>query len=83
MLGLGRHIGRERAHDLVCDLCRASLAKKVPLLDLLVAHPPINRHVGRRELQRMLDPANYLGQSGAMVDRVLARMDRAPRAALG
>jgi 3-carboxy-cis,cis-muconate cycloisomerase len=74
MMGLGPYIGREYAHDLVYDLCRESLAKKVPLLDLLEAHPDIKRHVGRPALERMLDPANYLGQSGAMVDRVLEMM---------
>jgi 3-carboxy-cis,cis-muconate cycloisomerase len=73
MMGLGPYIGREYAHDLVYDLCRESLAKKTPLLELLVAHPEIKRHVGRAELQRMLDPANYLGQSGVMVDRVLVQ----------
>jgi 3-carboxy-cis,cis-muconate cycloisomerase len=74
MMGLGPYIGREYAHDLVYDLCRESLAKKTPLIDLLVAHPEIARHVGRAELERMLAPANYLGQSGVMVDRVLAQM---------
>ncbi len=74
MMGLGPFIGREVAHDLVYDLCREALAKKTPLLELLVAHPQINAHVDRAALQRLLDPANYLGQSGLMVDRVLARM---------
>ena len=74
MMGLGKYIGREYAHDLVYDLCRESLAKKVPLIELLVTHPEIKRHVDRPALERMLDPANYLGQSGVMVDRVLARM---------
>ncbi len=74
MMGLGPYIGREYAHDLVYDLCRESLAKKTPLLELLAAHPEIKRHVDRAALQRMLDPANYLGQSGVMVDRVLARL---------
>ena len=74
MMGLGKFIGRETAHDLVYDLCRESIAKKVPLIDLLAAHPEIKRHVDRAALARMLDPANYLGQSGVMVDRVLARM---------
>jgi 3-carboxy-cis,cis-muconate cycloisomerase len=74
MMGLGPYIGREYAHDLVYDLCRESLAKKTPLIELLVAHPEIARHVDRAALQRMLDPANYLGQSGVMVDRVLARL---------
>ena len=74
MMGLGKHIGREYAHDLVYDLCRESLATKTPLIELLAAHPEIKRHVGRAELERMLDPANYLGQSGVMVDRVLAQI---------
>ncbi|MDP3085890.1 MAG: adenylosuccinate lyase family protein [Rubrivivax sp.] len=74
MMGLGPHIGREFAHDLVYDLCRQALAHDQPLIELLVAHPDINRHVDRTALEHMLDPANYLGQSGLMVDRVLARM---------
>jgi 3-carboxy-cis,cis-muconate cycloisomerase len=74
MMGLGPHIGREFAHDLVYDLCRESLASKTPLIELLAAHPQIKRHVDRAQLERMLAPENYLGQSGAMVDRVLARM---------
>jgi 3-carboxy-cis,cis-muconate cycloisomerase len=74
MMGLGPYIGREYAHDLVYDLCRESLARKLPLIDLLAAHPEINRHVSREALLAMLDPANYLGQSGLMVDRVLALM---------
>jgi 3-carboxy-cis,cis-muconate cycloisomerase len=74
MMGLGPHIGREYAHDLVYDLCRQSLQTKTPLIDLLTAHPEIARHVTRDQLLQMLDPAQYLGQSGVMVDRVLAQM---------
>ena len=74
MMGLGPYIGREYAHDLVYDLCRQALAEKKPLLELLVAHPEIAKHVDRKALQDMLDPANYLGQSGHMVDRVLATL---------
>jgi 3-carboxy-cis,cis-muconate cycloisomerase len=74
MMGLGGFIGREVAHDLVYDLCREAIATKRPLLDLLAAHPEIARHVDRAALQRMLDPAHYLGQSGHMVDRVLATL---------
>lgn len=74
MMGLGSYIGREYAHDLVYDLCREAIASQRPLLDLLAEHPEINAHVDRAALERMLDPANYLGQSGVMVDRVLAQM---------
>ena len=73
MMGLGRHIGREVAHDLVYDICRQALRENKPLLDLLAAHPAINRHLDRAALAALCDPANYLGQAGVMVDRVLAR----------
>jgi 3-carboxy-cis,cis-muconate cycloisomerase len=74
MMGLGPYIGREYAHDLVYDLCREAVKQRQPLLELLVAHPEIKAHVDRRALEKMLDPANYLGQSGVMVDRALATM---------
>jgi 3-carboxy-cis,cis-muconate cycloisomerase len=73
MMGLGRHIGREYAHDLVYDICRQALRDDKPLLDLLAAHPEISRHLDRAALAALCDPANYLGQAGVMVDRVLAR----------
>ncbi len=72
MMGLGPHLGRERAHDLVYDLCRDAIAQNRPLLDLLAENAEISRHLDRAALERLCDPANYLGLSGAMVDRVLA-----------
>jgi len=75
MMGLGRFIGREYAHDLVYDICREAVAKGRPLLELLAAHPEINRHLDRAALAKLCDPAHYLGQAGVMVDRVLAGLD--------
>jgi 3-carboxy-cis,cis-muconate cycloisomerase len=75
MMGLGTFIGREYAHDLVYDICRESLKQKRPLLDLLCENAQIMEHVTRQQLAAMCDPANYLGQSGLMVDRVLATLD--------
>ncbi|MEO8345589.1 MAG: adenylosuccinate lyase family protein [Betaproteobacteria bacterium] len=72
MMGLGRHIGREHAHDLVYDLCREALTSSRPLIDLLVENPEVSRHLDRAALESLCDPENYLGQSGVMVDRVLA-----------
>jgi 3-carboxy-cis,cis-muconate cycloisomerase len=73
MMGLGPYIGREYAHDLVYDICRKAQAEGRPLLDLLDEEPTITKHLDREALARLCDPANYLGQSGIMVDRVLAR----------
>jgi len=74
MMGLGPYIGREVAHDLVYDICREALKQQRPLLDLLCENAQIMKHVSREQLAAMCEPANYLGQSGVMVDRVLAQM---------
>ena len=74
MMGLGKYIGREYAHDLVYDICRVAVKSKRPLLDLLCEHPEINKHLDRAALAALCDPANYLGQSGVMVDRVLNKL---------
>ena len=73
MMGLGPHLGRQLAHDLVYDICREVIAGRGTFLDLLAAHPQISPHLGREALAGFLDPANYTGLSGVMVDRVLAR----------
>jgi 3-carboxy-cis,cis-muconate cycloisomerase len=74
MMGLGPYIGREYAHDLVYDLCRDAAAQNRPLLELLAENDEITKHLDRDALATLLDPANYLGQSGVMVDRVLDRL---------
>ena len=73
MMGLGPYIGREYAHDLVYDLCREAIRTNRPLLDILAEHPEIKVHLDRDALAKLCDPANYLGQAGVMVDKVLAR----------
>jgi 3-carboxy-cis,cis-muconate cycloisomerase len=76
MMGLGPHLGRQRAHDLVYEICRAVATEGGSLLDRLAANAEIARHLDREALARLVDPANYLGLAGAMVDRVLAQEPR-------
>ena len=71
MMGLGPHLGRQRAHDLVYDICRQVIATGRPLLDLLAENKEIAPHLDRDELAKLVDPANYLG---------LCRRDGRPRA---
>jgi 3-carboxy-cis,cis-muconate cycloisomerase len=72
MMGLGPYLGRQYAHDLVYDVCRKVVATGRPLLDLLAENEEITKHLDRAALAKLCDPANYLGEAGAMVDRVLA-----------
>ena len=72
MMGLGPYLGRQYAHDLVYDICRKVVATGRPLIDLLAENAEIAKHLDRPALEKLCDPANYLGEAGAMVDRVLA-----------
>src|SRR5262252_8614941 len=76
MMGLGPKLGRQRAHDLVYDVCRKVASSGEPLVDLLAQDTEIARHATRAELDRLTDPAAYLGLAGEMVDRVLAIEDK-------
>ena len=77
MMGLGPALGRQRAHDLVYDICREVVAGRRPFLDLLAEHAEITPHMGRDAAgAALLDPANYCGLAGEMVDRVLRSAQR-------
>jgi 3-carboxy-cis,cis-muconate cycloisomerase len=72
MMGLGPSLGRQYAHDLVYDICRQVIATGRPLFDLLAENAEVTKHLDRAALAKLCDPANYLGEASAMVDRVLA-----------
>ena len=76
MMGLGPYLGRQYAHDLVYDICRKVVATGRPLVDLLAENAEIAKHLDRVALEKLCDPANYLGEAGAMVDRALAAAKR-------
>jgi len=73
MMALAPHTGRGEAHDLVYAACRAALDKGTPLIDQLRQMHEVTRHFDEAGLQRLVDPAGYLGTAGEMVDRLLSR----------
>ena len=72
MMGLAPVTGRNEAHDLVYDACRAAIETDRPLLDVLLETPAVAAPLGPEKLHALTDPANYLGAAPAMVDRLLA-----------
>jgi len=72
MMGLAPHTGRNEAHDLVYDACRAAIETDRPLLDVLMETPAVAAPLGAEKLRALTDPTNYLGAAPAMVDRLLA-----------
>jgi 3-carboxy-cis,cis-muconate cycloisomerase len=78
MMGLAPHIGRQRAHDVIYDICRKVVETGTPLVELLSQNKEISRHLDRPALERLADPSNYLGLSAQMVDRVLQMQKQNP-----
>jgi 3-carboxy-cis,cis-muconate cycloisomerase len=74
-LALGPHIGRLPAHKLVEQACEIAVSQRRDLRsvlsDSLAADPQLTSLLPTEELDRLFDPANYLGEAGRFVDRVL------------
>ena len=73
MMGLAPHLGRNEAHDIVYDACRAVAEKGGSLADALARVPEVTKHLDRAALEKLTDPANYLGAAQEMVDRVVGK----------
>jgi 3-carboxy-cis,cis-muconate cycloisomerase len=73
MMGLAPHLGRNEAHDVVYDACRSVAEKGGSLADALAKLPSVSKHLDRQALEKLTDPANYLGAAREMVDRVVGR----------
>jgi len=71
MMKLGDRMGRDHAHHHVADIGRAAAKTGRPLIELLAEDQEIAKYASRQDLEAMMDPANYLGVAGEMVDRVL------------
>ncbi|TDN61690.1 adenylosuccinate lyase family protein [Paraburkholderia sp. BL10I2N1] len=71
MMGMAPFTGRQQAHDIVYDACRTVNEKGGTLADALAAMPEVSVHFDRASIDRMTDPANYLGLAPQMVDRAV------------
>jgi len=73
MMGLAPHLGRNEAHDVVYDACRAVAEQGGSLAEALARVPEVTQHLDRKALDALTDPQNYLGAAQEMVDRVVAK----------
>lgn len=72
MMALAPHMGRLEAHETVSAASARALSGGRPLRDELLADPVVREHLAEAEVDRVLDPAGYLGASEALVERALA-----------
>ncbi|MCG2606475.1 MAG: 3-carboxy-cis,cis-muconate cycloisomerase, partial [Achromobacter sp.] len=75
MMGLAPHIGRQTAHDVVYDACRAAATSRRRLADVLREDARVAQRLGADQIERLCDPAHYLGAAPRMVDRMRAHLN--------
>jgi 3-carboxy-cis,cis-muconate cycloisomerase len=66
-------LGRDSAHMLVAGACRRARAEGVHLRDILAREPALSGTLDPSALDRLFDPARYLGETRALIARALAR----------
>ena len=72
MMGLAPVIGRGEAHHVVKHACDVALTQKIPLADALERDPAVSSRLDRAAIEKLIDPANYLGSTQGFIDRVIA-----------
>ncbi len=68
---LGHKLGRLAAHDRVAAACKRAQAEKRHLRDVLAEDSELAKLLPAQELDRLFDPAQYLGVTEHLIDRVL------------
>jgi 3-carboxy-cis,cis-muconate cycloisomerase len=71
-IALAQRIGRDAAHHLVEQCCRQAVQQGVHLRAVLGANAEVSAELSAAELERLLDPAHYLGQARRWVQRAIA-----------
>jgi 3-carboxy-cis,cis-muconate cycloisomerase len=71
-IALAQRIGRDAAHHLVEQCCRHAVQQGVHLRAVLGANAEVSAELSAAELERLLDPAHYLGQARRWVQRAVA-----------
>ncbi len=69
---LAPKLGREAAHGLIEEACSRAIEQNKPLRDVLAKDARVGKLLSTSDLDRLLDPANYLGVAEQFVERVLA-----------
>lgn len=75
-IALAQRIGRDAAHHLLEQCCKQAVREGVNLRQVLGANAEVSAQLSVSELDRLLDPALYLGQARRWVERAVAEHRR-------
>lgn len=71
-MALSAHLGKLEAHRIVEHACNKAMQESRHLREVLADEPLIQTRISAPELEKLLNPANYLGATQSFIDGVLA-----------
>jgi 3-carboxy-cis,cis-muconate cycloisomerase len=75
MMGLAPALGRSEAHHAVKHACDTALREHINLAEALLREKTVAAQMDAAAIEKMTEPAGYLGSSDAFIDRVLKKKD--------
>lgn len=73
MLELSGRVGKQTAHEWIYEASMHGITSKLSFGDAMRQHKGLGELLADQEITRLTDPAGYLGECGASVDRVVAQ----------
>jgi 3-carboxy-cis,cis-muconate cycloisomerase len=73
---LAETIGKSEAHHLVEAASKTAVAEKKHLRDVLTGDPEVTAKLSARKLAELFEPMAYQGASQALIDRLLASLEK-------
>ncbi|WP_437592108.1 class-II fumarase/aspartase family protein [Sorangium sp. So ce1000] len=80
MLALGERMGKQQAHEVVYDLSQEAIARGVDLRELFRRRPELVELIAPEALERIFQPATYMGSSTELTLRTVAKARKLTRA---
>src|ERR1700710_2638453 len=75
-MALAEKIGKSEAHHLVEAASKQAVTGKQHLRDVLTSDPKVTTHLSADRIAKLFDPMAYQGVSQALIDRLLASLDK-------
>ncbi len=75
-MALAETIGKSEAHHLIGTASKKAVADKKNLRDVLASDAEVTAHLSADKLTKLFEPMAYQGVSQALIDRLLASLDK-------
>ncbi|MBO72664.1 MAG: 3-carboxy-cis,cis-muconate cycloisomerase [Flavobacteriales bacterium] len=74
MMAIAPKVGRNSAHDIVIGAASRAWDKGITLRESLIDDERVREYLSIDEIDELIDPANYIGSSDEMIQRVLNKV---------